>query len=200
MQNYKLPNLSYSLDGLSPFLSSEQLEIHYQKHHKSYVDGANKILEEMDNARKSEKIFNQKRVLKDFSFNIGGHILHSLFWKNLSSKEKKTGKETMKLLKKGFKSYNLFKEEFSQAALSVEGSGWAALMICRETGNPMICQIEKHNTNFYPLFEILMVLDVFEHAYYIDYKNNRSSYINNFWKAIDWEKVEKRLLRFNKLK
>jgi len=92
-----------------------------------------------------------------------------------------------------FGGFERFKREFSQAAISVEGSGWAALSWCRQTGRPIIMQIEKHNANVYPMFRILMVLDAFEHAYYIDYKNDRAKFVEAFWNLVDWEAVSKRL-------
>ncbi|MBS7610223.1 superoxide dismutase, partial [Candidatus Bathyarchaeota archaeon] len=82
---------------------------------------------------------------------------------------------------------------FSQTAVSVEGSGWAALTLCRQTGRLMLMQVEKHNVNVYPMFRILMVLDVFEHAYYIDYKNDRGRFVEAFWKIDNWDEVNRRL-------
>ena len=83
--------------------------------------------------------------------------------------------------------------EFSQVALSVEGSGWAALSFCEKTKRPLIMQIEKHNTNLYPNFQILMVLDVWEHAYYLDYKNQRAKFVEAFWNIVNWDTIDKRL-------
>jgi len=96
-------------------------------------------------------------------------------------------------IEREFGSFERFKKEFTQAAVSVEGSGWAALTFCRQTNRPIIMQIEKHNTNVYPMFRILMVLDVFEHAYYIDYKNERAKFVDAFWNIVNWDAVNKRL-------
>jgi len=135
-------------------------------------------------------------MLKELSFNIGGHILHSIFWDNLSPPGKGGGKPGGAIadeIQKEFGSFDRFKKEFSQAAASVEGSGWAALTMQERITRPLIMQIEKHNTNVYPSFKILMVLDVFEHAYYIDYKNERAKFVDAFWNLVNWDYVDKTL-------
>jgi len=193
---YILPKLPYGYKDLEPHLSEGQLRIHYEKHHKAYVDGANAILQKLDEAREGGVDLNIKSILKELSFNIGGHLLHSLFWENLAPVGKGGGKPGGTLgnvIEKEFRSFERFKKEFTQAAVSVEGSGWAALTFCMGTGRPIIMQIEKHNTNIYPMFRILMVLDVFEHAYYIDYKNERAKFVDAFWNIVNWKPVNKRL-------
>ncbi|MDH5461764.1 MAG: superoxide dismutase, partial [Candidatus Bathyarchaeota archaeon] len=170
---YVLPELPFGYRDLEPHISEKQLRIHRDKHHQGYVNGANAILQKLDKARKEGADMDTKSTVKALSFNIGGHILHSLFWPNLAPAGKGGGKPSGALgdaIEEEFGSFERFKKEFSQAAISVEGSGWAALSFCRQTNRPIIMQIEKHNTNVYPMFKILMVLDVWEHAYYLDYK------------------------------
>jgi len=193
---YVLPKLPYDYKDLSPYMSEEQLRIHHGKHQQAYVNGANAILQKLDKARKEGADVDVKSTLKELSFNIGGHLLHSLFWGNLAPAGKGGGKPGGVLgdaVEKEFGSFDRFKKEFTQAAVSVEGSGWAALTLCRQTNRPIIMQIEKHNTNVYPMFRILMVLDVFEHAYYIDYKNERAKFVDAFWNIVNWDGVNKRL-------
>ena len=193
---YVRPELPYGYKDLEPYISEEQLKIHHDKHHQGYVDGANAILEKLQKARKEGIDLDAKSALKALSFNIGGHILHSLFWPSLAPSGKGGGKPGRVLgnaIDKEFGSFERFKKEFSQAAVSVEGSGWAALTFCRQTNRPIIMQIEKHNTNIYPMFRILMVLDVWEHAYYIDYKNSRAKFVDAFWNIVNWNKISKRL-------
>lgn len=193
---YVLPKLPYGYGDLAPNMSEEQLRIHHGKHHQAYVNGANAILQKLDNARKENTDLDIKSTLKELSFNIGGHLLHSLFWENLAPTGKGGGKPGGVIgdaIEKEFKSFERFKKEFTQAAVSVEGSGWAALAFCKQTGRPIIMQIEKHNVNVYPMFRILMVLDVFEHAYYIDYKNERAKFVEAFWNMVNWDAVSKRL-------
>lgn len=193
---YVLPDLNYDYKDLEPHISETQLKIHHQKHHQAYVKGANDILEKLENARKNGTEIDAKATLKALSFNIGGHILHSLFWGNLAPSGKGGGTPGGMLgdaCAVEFGSFERFKQEFSQAAASVEGSGWAALTYCMLTKRPMIMQIEKHNTNVYPMFNILMVLDVWEHAYYLDYKNARPEFIDAFWNIVNWDEVSERL-------
>jgi len=193
---YVLPKLPYGYTDLEPHMSEQQLTIHHQKHHQAYVNGANRILERLDKARKDGTDVDIKATLKDLSWNIGGHLLHSLFWGNLAPTGNGGGKPSGALgdaIEKEFGSFERFKKEFTQAAVSVEGSGWAALTLCRQTRRPIVMQIEKHNTNVYPAFRILMVLDVFEHAYYIDYKNERGKFVEAFWNIANWNEVNKRL-------
>ncbi|MDW8044184.1 MAG: superoxide dismutase [Nitrososphaerota archaeon] len=193
---YTLPKLPYGYGDLAPYMSEEQLRIHHTKHHQAYVNGANTLLQRLDNARKENIDIDIKATLKELSWNIGGHVLHSLFWENLAPPGKGGGKPGGVLgdsLEREFGSFERFKKEFTQAAISVEGSGWAALTYCMQTQRPLIMQIEKHNTNVYPMFRIVMVLDVFEHAYYIDYKNDRAKFVETFWNIVNFDEVNRRL-------
>jgi len=193
---YVLPKLPYGYKDLAPYISEEQLRIHYEKHHQAYVNGANAILQKLDKSRKEGTDLDMKATLKELSFNIGGHLLHSIFWGNLAPAGKGGGKPSGSLgdaIEKEFGSFERFRKEFTQAATSVEGSGWGALAFCRRTKRPIIMQIEKHNTNVYPNFRILMVIDVFEHAYYLDYKNDRGKFVEAFWNIVNWDAVNKRL-------
>jgi len=193
---YVLPKLPYGYKDLEPYMSETQLTIHHQKHHQAYVNGANIILERLDKARKEGTDIDIKATLKELSWNIGGHLLHSLFWDNLAQTGKGGGGKPSGALgnaiDKEFGNFERFKKEFTQAAVSVEGSGWAALTFCKQTHRPIIMQVEKHNTNVYPAFRILMVLDVFEHAYYIDYKNERAKFVDAFWNIVNWNEINKR--------
>ncbi len=192
---YTLPALRYGYSELSPVLSEEQLSLHHQKHHQAYVTGANAILEKLDTARRDDSNLDQKATLKELSFHVGGHVLHSLFWENLCPQKSANppAGRIRDLISADFGSLERFIAEFSAAATSVEGSGWAALALCKKTGRLLIMQIEKHNTNVYPGFSILLVLDLWEHAYYLDYKNDRAAFVKQFFSIIDWDVVASRL-------
>jgi Fe-Mn family superoxide dismutase len=192
--DYSLPKLTYDYNDLEPHMSEEQLKIHHTKHHQAYVDGANAALEKLKKARKESVELDMKAWLKSFSFMIGGHVLHSLFWKNLSPKGggEPTG-AIAKAIEGDFGSFEQFKKEFSAAAMSVEGSGWACLVRDQMGKRLHIMQIEKHNCNICPTHEILLVLDFWEHAFYIDHKNAKAGFVDAFWEMVDWDEVEKRL-------
>jgi len=193
---YLLPKLPYGYKDLEPHISEEQLRIHHDIHHSGYVKKSNAILEKLDKAREESIDLDIKSTLKALSFTVGGTVLHSLFWPNLAPTDKGGGKPGGVLgdsIDKEFNSFERFKKEFTQAASTVEGSGWAALAFCKQTNRPLIMQIEKHNTNVYPMFRILMVLDVWEHAYYLDYKNERGKFVEAFWNIVNWDEVNKRL-------
>lgn len=199
---YTLPKLPYGYKELEPYISEEQLRIHHQKHHQGYVNGANSIFEKLEKTRKEKAEIDVKSTLKSLSFNIGGHMLHSLFWPNLAPASKGGGREPggklVEVLNEEFGSFERFKREFNLAANSVEGSGWAALVFDCQTKRPLIMQIEKHNVNIHPALLILMVLDVWEHAYYLDFKNERAKFVDNFWKIVNWGAVGKRIEGFLK--
>ncbi len=191
---YSLPKLPYGYKELAPYISEEQLQLHHEKHHQAYVDGANAIFDKLEKARKDGAELDMKSTLKSLSFNIAGHVLHSLFWENMTPNG---GGEPRGMLKAAvdneFGSFARFKQEFTQAALSVEGSGWAALSYDRQGKRLVIQQIEKHNANVVPAMPAILVLDVFEHAYYIDYRNARAKFIEAFWNLVNWGEAEKRL-------
>jgi Fe-Mn family superoxide dismutase len=194
---YSLPKLPYEYAALAPSISEQQLTLHHTKHHNAYVTGANALLEKFDKARKEGSDFDMKAAAKELSFHVGGFRLHNLFWENMAPAGKGGGGapkgELAKVLDAEFGSFDRFKKEFTQAASSTEGSGWAVLTYCKGTGRPLIMQIEKHNVNVIPGFVVLMVLDVWEHAYYLDYKNDRAKYIEGFWNIVNWDAVNSRL-------
>lgn len=195
---YELAKLPYEYGALAPYMSEEQLTLHHTKHHQAYVTGANALLEKFDKARRDNADLDMKASLKELSFHIGGYRLHNLFWENLAPAKSGGGGaptgEIAKVLDAGFTKFDRFKKEFTQTASSVEGSGWAVLTYCMKTKRPLIMQVEKHNVNVIPGFRILLVLDVWEHAYYVDYKNDRAKYIEAFWNIVNWDEVNKRFV------
>ncbi len=195
MKKYELPQLDYPYDGLLPFISERIMKLHHQTHHQGYVNGANTSLEALEKARQEGNLPEMRALLRNLSFAVGGHVLHSLFWKNLipAASQPKVPAQLESILSDEFGSLDRFKEEFQAAAMVVEGSGWAVLFFCAELGRPLLTQIEKHHLQVYPGFRILLVLDVWEHAYYLDYQTDREKYVRSFWEVVNWEAVASRL-------
>jgi len=193
---YSLHALPYDYTALAPAISEEQLRLHHSKHHQAYVNGANAVLEKLDKARKENLDPDMKPTLKELAFHIGGNKMHNLFWENMAPAGKGGGGapsgKIAELITAEFGSFERFKKEFSQAANSVEGSGWAALTLCRGTMRLLVMQVEKHGVNTYP-YRIILVLDVWEHAYYVDYRQDRAKYVENFWNIVNWDAVNMRL-------
>ena len=190
---YSLPALPYGYADLAPFISEEQLKLHHTKHHQAYVTGANNIFDKLDKAHKEGTDLDMKATLKELSFHLGGHKLHSLFWQNMAPAGKGGGGEPsgklMEAINTDFGSFARFQKDFTLAATSTEGSGWAVLTYCKETGRLLVEQVEKHNVNFPTGFKVIMVLDVWEHAYYLDYKNDRAKFVEGFWSIANFGKV-----------
>jgi Fe-Mn family superoxide dismutase len=204
VKSFTLPKLPYDYKALAPYISEEQLKLHHDKHHQAYVNGANKLLSNIDETMKTGTQLDYwisfgyvKALAKELAFNIGGHMLHTTFWENMAPAGKggggAPGGAIADVINKEFGSYEAFKKMFSAAATSTEGSGWAALAMHPCIGRPIIVQIEKHNVNVIPNFQILMALDVWEHAYYVDYKNDRAKFVEAFWNVVNWDKVNKNL-------
>ena len=198
---YSLPKLPYDFDALKPYISEEQLKLHYQKHHQAYVNGANAVLEKLDKARKDNtdldmKATTQRAFIPFRRLSPAQPVLGESGSAGKGGGGTPKG-ELAKAIDAEFGTFDRFKKEFNQTASSVEGSGWAVLTFCEKTQRPLILQVEKHNVNIIPGFPILMVLDVWEHAYYLDYKNDRGKFIEAFWNIVNWDMVGK---RFNALK
>jgi len=188
MNKYELPDLPYGYDALAPVISEEIMRLHHGKHHQGYVDNANKAKEKIEAL--NDDYSSIKSLLKDLSFNLNGHLLHSLFWKNMREPvENNTPPSDLEtLLSKRFGSLNRFRELFSSAGKSVEGSGWVALLQ-DENSDLEIMQIENHNKLVLNGYNPVLVIDVWEHAYYLDYQNKRDEFINQWWKIVNWDNV-----------
>jgi superoxide dismutase, Fe-Mn family len=204
IKNFTLPKLPYEYNALAPYISEEQLKLHHDKHHQKYVNDANTLLGRIDEAMKAQEQVDYwvsfgyvKALAKELSFNVGGHMLHTTFWENMAPAGKGGGGAPSgaiaDLINTNFGSFANFKKLFSAAAVSTEGSGWAALAIHPCIARPFIMQIEKHNVNVFPDFQIIMAIDVWEHAYYVDYKNDRAKFVENWWNVVNWDRVNKNL-------
>lgn len=193
MKQLILPPLSYSYDALEPVISKETMQLHHDKHHAAYVNGANLAMEKLEEIRK-DGVLNIREALRDLSFNYNGAKLHEIFWQNMREPKEnnKAGGTLGDILNKNFGNFENLQKEFTQAAATVEGSGWAVLW--EDDDKRLITsQLEKHNLLGLNGARPILVLDVWEHAYYLQYKNNRMEYVNKWWDVVNWDDVEKRL-------
>ncbi|WKZ29797.1 MAG: superoxide dismutase [Candidatus Dojkabacteria bacterium] len=191
---YELAPLPYAYDALAPVISEEIMKLHHDKHHAAYVNGANAALEKLEKARNGEVEIDIKAVLRDLSFNVNGHVLHQMFWENMRAPQENnvpTG-AVKEALEKSFGSVESFQKQFGAAAKAVEGSGWA-LLVADTDKNLMMIQIEKQNFMHVAGFTPILGIDVWEHAYYLDYKNDRGAYVDAWWKLVNWDDIERRL-------
>jgi len=194
MTAYTLPELPYDYSALEPHISAKIMELHHSKHHKAYVDGANLALEKLAEVRDSGDFASINKLEKDLAFNVGGHVNHSVFWKNMSADGGDAPEgELAAAVQEFFGSYEKFQSQFTAVAMGVQGSGWAAL-VWDSLGQRMnIHQFFDQQANFPAGSVPLLLLDVWEHAYYLDYQNVRADYVKAFWNIINWADVQARL-------
>ncbi len=191
--SYTLPELGYDFKALEPVFSAEALEIHYSKHHRAYVDKLNEALDKYHAAEMKKDIQDMIPIQKAIEFNGGGHINHSFFWKNLSPKGKRKPEGALlEGLKKEFGSFEEFQTKFNAEALAVKGSGWAWLAYDKTVRDLHIIVTSNHGTVRSLGLVPLMVVDVWEHAYYLQYKNERARYLKEIWNVLDFDEIEKR--------
>ncbi|SFO01006.1 superoxide dismutase [Mycetocola miduiensis] len=195
MAEYTLPDLPYDYSALEPSISGAIMELHHSKHHQTYVTGANTAIAQLAEARDSDNLANVNKLEKDLAFNLGGHVNHSIFWTNMSPNggDKPTG-ELASAIDEFFGSFDKFRAHFTAAALGVQGSGWSVLAWDSIGQKLIVQQFFDQQSNFAAGTVPVLMLDVWEHAYYLDYKNVRADYVKAFWNITNWENVEKRFV------
>jgi Fe-Mn family superoxide dismutase len=193
MAVYSLPELTYDYSALAPHISAQIMELHHSKHHAAYVAGANTAIEKLAEARDANDFANINRLQKDLAFHLGGHTNHSIFWKNLTpdSQERPSG-ELASAIDEYFGSFDKFRSHFNAAALGLQGSGWAFLAWDAIGGQLIIEQLYDQQGNIAAATTPLLMLDMWEHAFYLDYKNVKGDYVTAFWNIINWDDVAKR--------
>ncbi len=193
MSIYTLPELDYDYSALEPHISGRIMELHHSKHHQAYVTGANTALEQLAEARESGNFASVNKLEKDLAFNLGGHLNHSIFWQNLSPNGGGAPEgELAAAIDEHFGSFDKFKAHFTATALGVQGSGWAVLAWDSLGAKPVIFQLFDQQSNAPLGVTPLLQLDVWEHAYYLDYLNVRADYVKAFWNIANWEDVARR--------
>ena len=191
---YTLPELDYAYDALEPYISTEIMELHHSKHHAGYVKGANAALKALEEERAGDANADKIRAYtKNLAFNLGGHTNHSIFWKNLSPNGggEPTG-ELAEAIKADFGSFEQFKAHFSAVATGLQGSGWAVLGYDHLSGHLIIEQLTDQQGNISVNFTPLLMLDMWEHAFYLQYKNVKADYVKAVWNVFNWDDVAER--------
>lgn len=196
-----LPPLPYPYDALEPHIDEKTMRLHHDRHHRSYVEGLNKAEKEMAKARRSGNFSLIKHWEREAAFNGAGHYLHTIFWHNMKPKGGGQAQgEIAREINRTFGSFHKFKQHFSHAAEKVEGGGWAMLVWAPRSHRVEILQVEKHQNLSQQDIIPLLVLDVWEHAYYLKYNNNRKDYIKAWWHVVNWENVNKRYKEARKVR
>jgi Fe-Mn family superoxide dismutase len=190
---YELPALGYAYDALEPAYSAELLELHYASHHKAYVEGANKTLESLAEARAKNDFVRLNQFEKDLAFHVSGHILHSIFWRNLEPNDGAPPAGRLESrIRTAFGGTDALRRQFCAAGAGLQGSGWVALSWEVARGTLLIHQIHDHQDNTATATMPLLVMDMWEHAYYLQYRNQKERWIVQFWEMINWADVARR--------
>jgi len=193
MTKYTLPDLTYDFAALEPHISGRIMQLHHGKHHAAYVAGANATLDLMAEARDKSDLTWINKLQKDLAFNLGGHVNHSIFWKNLSASggDKPTG-ELAAAIDEYFGSFDGFRAHFSANAMGIQGSGWSILAWDVLGQRLIIEQLYDQQGNLVAASVPLLMLDMWEHAFYLDYQNVKADYVAAFWNIVSWQDVQAR--------
>jgi len=193
MSRYVLPDLPYDYGALEPHVSRRIMELHHDRHHRGYVDGANKAIEQLLEAREQQNFDNIAAIEKVLAFNISGHVLHSIFWQNMSPDGGGEPQgELADAIERDFTSFELLKAQLIHAASTTMGSGWAALVwdpVIKRLGTT---QIHDHQSEVTQGGLPLLVIDAWEHAYYLQYQTDKAKFFQALWDVWNWNDVAAR--------
>ncbi|MCL2315715.1 MAG: superoxide dismutase, partial [Actinomycetia bacterium] len=193
MPAYTLPDLPYDYSALEPYISGEIMQLHHDKHHKAYVDGANLALDKLAEAQASGDFGAINKLEKDLAFNLGGHVNHAVFWTIMAPKAGgEPDGELAAAIAEYFGSFAAFKAQFQQASLGIQGSGWGVLAwdVLGKRLNTLQMSDQQNNV---PLGQIpVLQLDMWEHAFYLQYKNVKADYVTAWWNVVNWPEVARR--------
>ncbi|MBI2742854.1 MAG: superoxide dismutase [Chlamydiales bacterium] len=193
---YKLPDLGYDFNALEPVISAEIMQLHYSKHHQAYVNNLNAAIEKYRDAEAKGDLAAMIALEKAIKFNGGGHVNHSIFWTNLAPTAKGGGGSPkgalLEEIKKDFGSFEAFVEQMNNMTVGVQGSGWGWLGYCKMSKRLVLATCSNQDPLSTHGYVPLLGIDVWEHAYYLQYKNVRADYVKNIWKIVNWKNVEER--------
>lgn len=200
MTKYTLPELPYDYSELEPHYSAEQLKLHHDKHHAAYVSGANATLEKLEQAREKGEFATINLLEMNLAFHISGHVLHSLLWRNMAPKGGgEPDGELAAAIKECFGSFAGMKSQLTEACLNAQGSGWGTLA-WEPLGKRLIVeQVHDHQGNIGNGTVPVMVIDMWEHAYYAQFRNEKAKWVESYWKVVNWPDVSDRFGKVRKL-
>lgn len=191
--HYELPQLGYSYRALEPAYSAESLELHYAVHHRAYVDGANRALDTLAAMRAIGDFNRINQIERDLAFHLSGHVLHSILWRNLEPNDGALPTGPLEAaIRDSFGSLETLRNQFSAAAIALQGAGWVTLSWELTRGSLLVQQVHDHQDNTGTATLPLLALDMWEHAYYLQYSNRKQLWFLNFWDMIDWTDVGRR--------
>ncbi|MEI8365192.1 MAG: Fe-Mn family superoxide dismutase [Parachlamydiaceae bacterium] len=203
VQQYKLPELPYDFNALEPVISAEIMTLHYSKHHAAYVANLNKALEQFAEAEQKNDIATQIGLQSAIKFNGGGHVNHSIFWTNLAPLSQGGGTPPegalAQAITKDFGSLEKFTEILSAKSVAIQGSGWGWLGYNKGNGHLEIATCDNQDPLVTKGLIPLLGIDVWEHSYYLQYKNVRADYVKAIWKLINWKNVAERYAQASKV-
>ena len=193
MSEYTLPDLPYDYAALEPHIAGQIMQLHHDKHHATYVGGANTALEKLAEARETGNLAAVNLHEKNLAFNLGGHVNHSIFWANLSPDggDKPTG-ELAAALDENFGSFDAFRAHFEATALGIQGPGWSVLAWDTLGQRPLIFQLFDQQGNVPVGIVPLVMLDMWEHAFYLQYLNVKADYVKAWWNVVNWADATRR--------
>jgi Fe-Mn family superoxide dismutase len=193
MSHYTLPDLPYDYGALEPHISGKIMELHHGKHHAGYVKNANSVLEDLFESRQQDDFTRITALERSLAFNLSGHILHSIFWKNMMPKGggKPVG-DLLGAIQKDFGDFSRFRNQLTRVASTIMGSGWAALVWEPIGERLLITQIYDHQSNLAQAGVPLMVIDAWEHAYYLQYQNRKTEFFEAVWQVWNWKDIAAR--------
>ena len=193
---YTLPELPYDYSALAPHISGKIMELHHDKHHANYVKGANSALDRLAEARDGEKYDDLAALEKALAFNLSGHVLHSIFWENMAPKAggRPVG-ELAAAIDHHFGSFDKLRKQMNAVAASIMGSGWSALVWEPLGERLLVTQIYDHQSNLAQAGTPLLVLDAWEHAFYLQYQNRKTEFFDAVWNVWNWDDVAERFKR-----
>lgn len=190
---YILPELPYNYKDLDKAIDEQTMKLHHDVHHAGYVKGLNNATQKINEMLGNGDFGLVKHWQRELAFHGSGHFLHTIFWNNMSKDGGTMSNELAKLIQKSFDNDDTLREYFVAAASKVEGSGWGILAYQPITDKLVVLQAEKHQNLGQWVSIPILVVDVWEHAYYLRYQNQRSEYIQKWWTIINWENVSERL-------